>query len=394
MIHIIDKANCCGCEACVQICPKKCISLERDKEGFLYPIVNKSICIKCDLCEKVCPELNQYEERPPSEVIAACNKDEECRSASSSGGIFSFLAYRTIEAGGIVFGAKFDNQWQVVIDSAETKDDLAPFRGSKYVQARIGDSYIRCKKYLDDGRQVLFTGTPCHIAGLKHYLRKSYRNLLTCDVICYGVPSPMVWRRYIEESVPSGIENITNIRFRDKRIGWKQFSFTIDYRDGGEIHTLTSPFNQNSYMCSFLGKLILRPSCYSCPAKNGKSHSDITLADYWGVDEVNPQVDDNKGLSLVLIRTEKGREAITTNNLVCTSANYEDVLKYNYSVVLSATPHPRRNKFFKAFARSENVYPLINKCLKRTLLDRMVTLVKDPGRVLRRIIRLFSSEQK
>ncbi len=198
MIEIKEKYNCCGCSACVQICPKQCISLSADNEGFLYPQVDTAVCINCGLCEKVCPVINQNEPRMPLEVYAAKNTDEEIRLKSSSGGIFTLLAEHIISEGGVVFGARFNENWEVVHDYTETVEGLESFRGSKYVQSIIGENFKKAKFFLDEGRNVLFSGTPCQVAGLKKFLRKEYENLLTVEVVCHGVPSPMVWHDYLD----------------------------------------------------------------------------------------------------------------------------------------------------------------------------------------------------
>lgn len=199
MIDIKDKKLCCGCNACVQRCPKQCISVQKDEEGFLYPIVDLSICIDCGLCEKVCLVLNQGSERNPIEVFAAVNKDDSIRMQSSSGGIFTALAEQIIQEKGVVFGARFDEKWEVKHDYTETIEGLKAFRGSKYVQSRIGDTFSKAEFFLKAGRKVMFTGTPCQIAGLRLFLRKEYENLLAVDIICHGVPSPLVWRKYLGE---------------------------------------------------------------------------------------------------------------------------------------------------------------------------------------------------
>ena len=199
MIEIRDKHACCGCEACVQICPKQCISFEEDAEGFRYPSIDRTICIDCGLCEKVCPVLNQSVPMMPLVVYAAQNKNKEELLHSSSGGIFILLAKEILKKNGVVFGAKFDDKWNVVHAFAESEETVKAFMGSKYVQSRIGNTYSEAKKFLDSGRQVLFSGTPCQIVGLKRYLRKDYDNLLTVDIICHGVPSPKAWHRYLDE---------------------------------------------------------------------------------------------------------------------------------------------------------------------------------------------------
>lgn len=201
MIELKDKKNCCGCASCVQRCPKHCISLIEDEEGFLYPKVDLETCIDCGLCEKVCPVLNKDEKREPLAVYAANNKDEEIRKSSSSGGIFTLLAENIISRGGVVFGARFNEKWEVVHDFVEKTEDLTLFRGSKYVQSKIGDTYYKASLFLKEGRQVLFSGTPCQIAGLRKYLRKDYDNLLTIDFICHGAPSPGVFRTFLRDEL-------------------------------------------------------------------------------------------------------------------------------------------------------------------------------------------------
>ena len=199
MLQIKEKKDCCGCEACVQRCPQQCIAVREDSEGFLYPVVDEGRCTDCGLCERVCPGLQPGEPREPLKVYAAKNPDEKVRIQSSSGGIFSLLAEQVIRAGGVVFGARFDGRWEVVHDYTEAMEGLEAFRGSKYVQSRTGETYRLAETFLRAGRKVLFCGTPCQIAGLKLFLRKEYENLLTVDFICHGVPSPGIWRKYLQE---------------------------------------------------------------------------------------------------------------------------------------------------------------------------------------------------
>ena len=201
MINIVNKSFCCGCAACVQICPKKCISLTEDTEGFLYPRVDKTKCIDCGLCETVCPFLSESAEREPKAVYAVKNPNDDIRQESSSGGVFTLLAEKVINDGGVVFGVRFDEKWEVEFAYSETIDGLSAFRGSKYIQARVGNAFIDAEQFLKAGRKVLFSGTPCQVKGLLQYLRKDYENLLTVDFVCHGVPSPKVWRLYLKEEV-------------------------------------------------------------------------------------------------------------------------------------------------------------------------------------------------
>ena len=387
MIQISDKTKCCGCEACVQVCPKHCIAFNQDKEGFFYPKVDIATCINCGLCEKVCPELMPYEERKPLEVIAAINKDDAVRAVSSSGGVFSLLAKEVIRKGGVVFGVRFDENWLAVFDCAKTLEQVAAFRGSKYMQARVGDSFKECKRYLDEGRQVLFAGTQCQIAALSHYLRMSYTNLLTVDFICHGVPSPMVWSKYLDEVVIAGKKAITDISFRNKRNGWKKFNFVLEYCKDSNQYTISTWFNNNLYCNAFDKNLILRPSCHSCPAKAGRSHSDLTIADFWGINIVNPDMDDDKGTSLVLVNTPKGMDLLQRKHLRWAQASYEDVLKYNPSVVNPAVKHKHREEFFASFSNGDDaLLSLIEHCMRPSIKLRMKAMVKYPFRVAKHIL--------
>ena len=252
MITITDKSQCCGCSACAQRCPRQCISMQMDNEGFLYPQVDSSKCIDCHLCEKVCPVINQYEARTPLNVYAAKNSDDEVRRLSSSGGVFTLLAEQTIKDGGVVFGACWDKDWKVKHDYIENISNLQKFRSSKYLQSVIGDSYLKAEQFLKIGRKVMFTGTPCQIAGLKHFLRKEYNNLLAVEVICHSVPSPGVWQQYLTTRLHTlkwEKSDIRNISFRDKKTGWKTYSFVIENNDGNCFTELSS---KNAFMRGFL----------------------------------------------------------------------------------------------------------------------------------------------
>ena len=346
MIDIKNKQDCCGCSACAQRCPKQCITMAEDEEGFLYPQVDTSKCVDCHLCEKVCPVINKYEARTPLNVYAAKNSDDEVRHQSSSGGIFTLLAEQTIKDGGVVFGACWDKDWNVKHDYAECLDDLAKFRSSKYLQSVIGDTYIKAEQFLKASRKVMFTGTPCQIAGLKHFLRKEYDNLLAVEVICHSVPCSGVWQQYLIEKLQTlgwNKSDIRHISFRSKATGWKGYSFMIENKDGNFFLELGS---KNAFMRGFLANLYTRPSCKKCPAKQLKSGSDITLGDFWGINSLMPEIDDDKGVSVVIVNTEKGRETIhIVDNLI--QASWSDICSKNPAVVKSATASAKKDLFFR-----------------------------------------------
>ena len=355
MIQITRKEACCGCEACVQICPKACISLKEDEEGFWYPHVDVSKCVDCKLCEQACPVLHQEKPARPLHIYAAKNKNEEIRLNSSSGGIFTLLAEDVLRQGGVVFGARFNQEWNVVHAYVQREEELADFRGSKYVQSHVGICFTQVKTFLDSGREVLFSGTPCQVAGLKNYLRKPYSNLFTVDLVCHGVPSPEVWRRYLQEAVCRvyGIkkknvinlgEYISDISFRAKDKGWKKYNIKIIFRNG-KVEMM--PFFENSYMNVFLSDLSLRPSCYACPTKLHHVQSDITLADFWGVNEIKPDIDDDKGCGLILINCEEKLDFLYKMNCQLLQQQLERVVEYN-PCILSTVNEPANRDFFWA----------------------------------------------
>lgn len=375
MIQLSKKEDCCGCSACAQRCPVQCIAMKPDNEGFLYPQVDETKCIGCGLCDKVCHELHPFEGCLPQDVYAAINKNDEIRMESSSGGIFSLLAEKTIGEGGVVFGARFDEKWQVVIGFAETMDDVRPFYGSKYVQARIDTAYRDAEDFLKAGRKVLFSGCPCQVAGLHHYLRKPYDNLVTVDFVCHGVPSPKVWSMYLDEVV-NATRRIDGIKFRDKRNGWKRFNFVLTASKGEATSSMYSFHGENHYMRAFLSDLILRPSCYDCKAKEGRSHSDITIADYWGIEYEHPEMDDDKGTGLVLVNTEKGSAILDWSKVLCVKSTIMQASKYNGGLSSHTRPHPKREAFFSNLDKNDSVIALINSTLRPHLLVRAKQLAK------------------
>ena len=384
MIEIIERSKCCGCNACVQACPKHCITMSERDDGFMYPTVDKEKCVDCGRCEKVCQYINECEPHKPLKVYAAQNNDEEIRRKSSSGGVFTLLAEQTIKEGGIVFGACFDDDWNIVHDSAETMEGVGRFRGSKYVQSSIGDCFQRAERQLKTGRKVLFSGTPCQIAGLKKYLRKEYANLFTVDFVCHGVPSPKVWRMYLKEETarqcgagknsvlshpisPLNVR-ITDIQFRNKRLGWKKYSFaltlSVSETNGANTVLLCESISENLFMRGFLSDLYLRESCYACPAKSFKSHSDVTIGDLWGVNQIGlGEMDDDKGLSIMTVNSEQGESVVgeIKQNMLLSEISYEQALLSNPNLIHI---NKRNDRNIKCFEDKLSKYPLL-EALKR-----------------------------
>lgn len=362
MISISDKTKCCGCSACAQRCPKHCISMLEDSEGFLYPVVKIDDCINCGICERVCPIINQGSERVPVRCYAAKGKDEIIVNKSSSAGVFSLLADKIIKRGGVVFGAQFNQYWDVVHSHTETLDGIDPFRGSKYVQSRIGSSFQEVETYLKQGRYVLFTGTPCQIAGLKRFLGKEYENLIAVDVVCHGTPSPIVFRSYLRSvlGLKPSIEvlsekeaaRITSFFFRDKHLSWEQYCVNIiGLSNAGNQTTLVNEkYTEDPYMQAFLFNYMLRPSCYNCPARKGKSGSDLLIGDFWGISRIYPDFYSPKGVSLSLVYSEKGLSLFDDLDLCKMAVSYEDT-KGNRNIEFNEIRPHEREAFFINFSK-------------------------------------------
>ena len=398
MIKITDKKNCCGCTACVQKCPKRCISMKEDHEGFLYPEVDLSTCIDCGLCEKVCPWLNPPDKIIPQKVLAAKNRCEEDRLASSSGGVFIELAKEVLSTGGIVFGAVFDEYWEVEHTYAENLAGVRLMMGSKYLQSRIGNCYQLAEKFLKEGKKVLFSGTPCQITGLYKYLKKEYSNLISVDFLCHGVPSPGVWRRYIHDifqtparrtaagkntvlsSSLKSVPEITGIEFRDKELtGWKKYSFVVrgvsaDKADKDSV-LLSDRHFENPFMRGFLANIYLRPSCYDCKCKNGVSHSDLTIADFWGINHLMPDFDDDKGIGMILINSEKGQNMIDNLDLDIRETSLSDAMRLNGGFREHIEIPYKRKVFFVRYDKI-GVSSAVETALHISIADKIIRKMK------------------
>lgn len=357
-----ENLTCCGCTACYAICPKSAITMQEDSEGFKYPAIDKSKCIDCGLCCKVCPLDKKLENVIAAAASFACTaKDENFAKQSSSGGVFPLLTNMFAEQQAVIYGAAFDNNWKVKHIRVNDIDELKKLYTSKYVQSDMGDSFKQVKHDLDIGKEVLFAGTPCQVAGLKSYLSKEYNNLTTVDFICHGVPSPAVWRSYIKEKAVNLNSKIIDISFRNKKDGWKNYAFMFKTRDGNEIYERAG---DNIYMQGFLKDLYLRPSCYDCKFKTLNRASDITLADFWGVEKMLPEMETAKGVSLCWASSEKGKNILieVLEQTVYKKVDLNEAVKYNSAAVKSVSIHKNRDKFFKAFKQQQNsVTKLIEK---------------------------------
>lgn len=372
MQEIIEKQKCTGCHACYSICPKRCIEMIYDDEGFLNPRINEENCIGCEACVRVCPLKQVRQPNPKGRAYACINNDENVRLKSSSGGVFSLLATEVINSGGVVFGAAFDDNFNVHHIDIDSISKLDLLRGSKYVQSRIGSSYAKAKEYLDEGRMVLFSGTPCQIGGLKSFLGKMYDNLILQDIVCHGVPSPLMWQKYIKYRENEAMSMTKKVFFRYKQYGWKMYSVMFEFANGTEYQQIVS---KDLFMQGFLKDLYLRQSCYNCNFKSLRRESDLTLADFWGVDRIAPDMFDDKGTSLVFVNSAKGQGLLDKISRKAT-LKYVDIdvaVKHNLSACQSCRMPIKRHKVMKEISKADfyNIYiqfireGFIERCFKK-----------------------------
>lgn len=373
MIRIKKKEECCGCNLCAEICPTKCITMQADDEGFLYPQCNEKACISCGRCERICPVLNKKPLPLNShrKAFAAINNDETIRLSSSSGGLFTAIAEQVLGRKGVVCGVAFNENFETVHTFVENENDLSKFRGSKYVQSRVGDAYKRVLEFLKAGRYVLFSGTPCQIAALKAFLGRDYETLVTVDLICLGVFSPMIWKKYIGyRKENDSLAPIEFISFRSK-IGGGISNFRVEYGDGTVYQ---KPSNQDPMWRAYNAKICLRPSCHDCVFRNRERDSDITLADFWGIEKVLPDFSDGCGVSLVISHSPRGQailETLIENDLIrVQEVEYEKAIAGNPAMLYSPPKPISRDRFLRDIRQGENFCKVVEKRTKKSFVRR------------------------
>lgn len=359
-----DVKDCCGCGACLNICPKNCISMQCNDEGFLSPVKNISLCIDCGLCEKVCPFSDNYTYQTSDDPVVLAAYDDENRIGSSSGGIFYTLAkYIIEERKGWVFGAAFEEKFQLRHVGVNTMEDLQKLRGSKYLQSDMGSVYKQIRVLLADGTFVLFVGTPCQVAGLRAFLRnKDFDNLLTADLVCHGVPPQTLFDKHVEYLEKKHRATLVSYQFR-KPDGW----------GGCEIADFANPIKRMSlptyslspYLYSFMQAYTYRESCYECKFSQIPRQGDITLADYWGANKFFEGIDISKGVSLVLLNTRKGKTLFNEIKVKCVvyESNLSDASSYNANLITKTKRPAIRDKVFVLI--SEKGYNKVAKTLFR-----------------------------
>lgn len=345
MINIKDKKDCCGCWACKNACPKQCIEMVEDEEGFCYPQIDKTVCIDCGLCEKVCPAKNPINLMPfEQKAFVVQNRDEQILRESTSGGFFTAIGEWMLEQGGVVFGVRMNDKKEAEHVFVEKKVDLKGFRNSKYVQSKIGTVFVQVRDFLKSGRKVLFSGTPCQVEGLLLFLKKRYDNLYTVDVVCRAVPSPLVLRKYI--SMQQGrLGILKDVKFRDKYHGYKYSSMSLFTERGVDYH---EGIDTDVYLRSFFCGVNIRPSCTECFFRSRYRRTDFTIWDCFNISDFCKKMDNDKGATRVICQSERSVEILCwlERSLKIVEVDSEKALKGVKEMVLSPSFHKKRSAFF------------------------------------------------
>ncbi len=375
MISIEKKERCCGCTSCYTVCPKKCIHLEKDEEGFSYPVVDKEKCINCGLCKKICPIINVPEVSTKTETYAAQNKEKNVRQQSTSGGMFFEFAKKIINDGGYVCGAGYSNEGKVCHKIVNKIEELYDLIGSKYVQSDLSDCFLRIEKLLNNYNKVLFIGTPCQCAGLKKIAQKNIGNLYLIDLICYGVPSPLIYDKWINYMEAIYNKKISRISFRDKTYGYAAPNVKVYFEDD-TFKEQTNPIK--TYMKLFMNNISIRPACTDCKFKGIERTTDITLGDCWSIGKFEKEMDDNLGTTGVYIHTEKGMNLFTEIKKNINVIQIDSNLAVQYDgkkMIYSAHKNSIREKFFKKL-NDTGYMEAIDKYVHITVKEKIITLIK------------------
>lgn len=349
MEQFIEKRDCCGCSACANICPHGAIEMVENSEGFLYPEIDQSKCVNCGLCKKTCPILNKINDNFKTPDCYAAMADDEIRKVSSSGGAFSIIAEYILNKNGYICGCTFDldelKAKHIIINS---KEELYKLRGSKYLQSDIGNIYQEVKKILDNDNYLLFSGTPCQVAGLKSFLRKTYEKLLTVDILCHGVPSSKVYIKYLNELKNANDEKFLEVNFKDKSISWISNWAKITTKTNKNTYSKLQ--TEDNYMQLFLSNISLRQNCTDCKYCTTQREGDFTIADFWGIDNYDKNLNDGKGTSLVLVNNKKAQSVYSE---IQNKFNQSEKVPLKYAILGNRNlyaphkVHAKRNEFFE-----------------------------------------------
>lgn len=378
MIEIHDKSDCCGCTACANSCPVNAISMVADDEGFLYPQINLNSCINCNKCSNVCPIKNNIEPNDFVRKAYICqNRSNSIRSDSTSGGVFSALASYVIQKGGYVFGAEFDKEWKVRHSFTNKEEELWKFRGSKYIQSDLGESFANVQKLLENGNLVLFSGTPCQVEGLHSFLNKDYSNLLLMDIVCFAIASPRAWDVYLNHLTSKHMLDLTKVRrimFRDKRLYGYEYSVMSFLGEKGERLYSSGP-ESNQMLRSFVSNTSTRPSCYKCKFKKSERVSDFTVWDCYNIYQYDKNLDDNMGTSHLITHTAKAEmvlRKIEKTHLLVESVDTASAIASEPAMTECAKPNKNRTNFFKSIRNGIDPFDIYFPDSIKILMERLL----------------------
>ena len=339
-----DKYRCTGCSLCREVCPRNCIEMREERDGFSYPHINLQECIDCGKCEKMCPVISPREKITPISAYAYRDKDLDSRLKSASGGVAARFGEVVLKEGGIYTGVRLDENFRAVHDLCETREELDLFRDSKYVQSELNGLFRKVKEKLEQGKVVFVTGMPCQIAAIRSYLQKDYENLYLCDLICNGFDSPLVFRKYIEQIETENHKKVKRFYFRDKSNGWRKSNIRVMFADDSERIILRG---ESDFYRLF--ELALRKSCNDCQFRCFSSGSDITIGDYWGIEKRYPDYDDGAGCSVVITNTRKGQAFFeklkSAGDIIETGVEY--ALETHRKLTVSVPANKYHDLFFK-----------------------------------------------
>ncbi|MEI3219540.1 MAG: Coenzyme F420 hydrogenase/dehydrogenase, beta subunit C-terminal domain [Lachnoclostridium sp.] len=375
MIEVKNKEECVGCTACADICPRAAIHMMEDNEGFLYPEVDLEACIDCGICDGSCPMSNARGENRTPVSYAVKSRNEDVLKNSSSGGVFYHLAKKVLLQGGSIYGAASMENGSVQHVCIEKVSDIGLLMGSKYVQSKLDNIYLDIRNRLEEKQLVMFVGTPCQVEGLHTFLRKDYNSLIMVDFVCHGVASPKVLREYFASLENRFDKKIRAIRFRDKKISWKNFSFAVEFDDSTEWR---EEFKKNTYLRGFLDNLYLRPSCYQCRFKTINRISDITMADFWGIQYVKPEFDCDEGVSLCCVNSKNGQVLFDSigDEVDYLTVDFEEAIRYNSAYTQSVKLNRMRRWFFDHLEKTP-IENNISNSLSPNIVTRILLKVKS-----------------
>lgn len=372
MEKVILQNKCTGCSACVNICPKHAISMVEDEKGFKYPVINQEKCVNCGLCKKTCPVINTKENEALNECYVGYSKEDKIREKTSSGGIFPLMANKILKENGIVIGAAFDDNNKLKHIAISEEKELDKLKGSKYLQSDLEDIFTYIKEKLKE-KKILFVGTPCQVAGLKAFIKKDIDNLICIDLVCHGVPSYKLFDKYVKELEEKNNDKLLNYNFRNKDTGWDTYSNTATFKNS----KVTEMAKDNDYMKLFLSDIALRESCFNCNFKLGNKYSDITLGDFWGVQNYYQDMYNKKGVSAIIVNTRKGNEifSLIKDELIYKECKIDEIVSGNPSLKYSSKCPCNREKFFKDM-KERNIIELRKKYTKKPIYIKIINKIR------------------